>query len=448
MTSRSSFQVEHVVIIAGGEGTRAGPLADNIPKVLLSVGDKPILQHQLELAAKAGVTSATIFAGHLADPIDRFVGDGSKFGLRVRTVVERELLGTAGALLQSLDSLPEHFFVLYGDLMLAVDLRRMASAHIARRADFTALVHPNDHPHDSDLLESDANDWVTTIHNCPHPPDQFFGNQVNAAVHVVRRDALRGRWSGTGGKLDFARDVMPGLLKDEQRVLAYRTSEYVKDMGTPERLERVRADWKRGIIGVPGCDRNRPAVFLDRDGTLNVEKCVLCVPEELDLLADVGLALRSLREAGYLLVVLTNQPVIARGEATEEQVEAIHRRLQWELGKRGAYLDAIYLCPHHPDRGFPGERPELKRECKCRKPGTALFERACEDLAVDAAASWMVGDRTLDMEMARSAGLRSILVQTGAAGQDGKFEAAPDHVAADLAGAANVILDQHEIAAR
>lgn len=439
----SSSRVKHLVIVAGGKGTRLAPVAGDMPKVLVPVGGKPVLQHQLELAAAAGIHEVTLLAGYLADEIEAFVGDGSRFGLSVRTFVEKEPMGNAGALLQSLDSLPDHFFVLYGDVMLAVNLQRIARHHVEREADFTALVHPNDHPHDSDLLETDADGWVTVIHACPHPPEQFFTNLVNAALYVVRREALR-PWSAVPGKLDFIKDLMPGLLARGGRVLAYRSSEYIKDMGTPARLQRVEADWQAGRISLEHSGRSRPAVFLDRDGTLNVEKGFLCTANDFELLPGVGPALRSLRQAGFRLVVLTNQPVIARGEAAEADVAAIHRCLEWELGKEGAYLDWIYVCPHHPDRGFPGERAELKTPCECRKPGTGLFERACRDLHIDSAGSWMVGDQTRDIEMARRAGLRSILIRTGEAGCDGRFQSAPDHVAADLAAAAGVILQHKE----
>jgi histidinol-phosphate phosphatase family protein len=140
------------------------------------------------------------------------------------------------------------------------------------------------------------------------------------------------------------------------------------------------------------------------------------------------------------LIVLTNQPVIARGEATEEEVDAIHSKLEWELGKSGAYLDGIYICPHHPDKGFPGERPELKGLCECRKPSTGLLVKACQELAIDPANSWMIGDTTSDLEMARRGGLRSILVQTGVAGRDEKYSTTPDHTAVDLDSAADFVL--------
>jgi D,D-heptose 1,7-bisphosphate phosphatase len=436
----SSLTLNHLVIVAGGPGIRLASVAGDLPKVLVPVGGKPVLQHQLELAGPAGVNEVTIFAGHLAEKILDFVGDGSRFGLTVRIFTEQEPMGNAGALLQSLDFLPEHYFVVYGDLMLTVDLQRIAKHHLEREADFTMMVHPNDHPQDSDLLETDANDWVTAIHACPHPHDQFFGNLANAALYVVRREALR-PWATSGGKQDFTKSVISGLVANGGRVLAYRSSEYLKDIGTPARLQRAEADWQAGKISLEESCNYQPAIFLDRDGTLNIDKGHLRRPEDLQLLPGIGSALRSLRQAGFRLVVLTNQPVIARGEATETDVAAIHRRLEWELGKQGAYLDAIYVCPHHPDRGFPGERTELKAQCDCRKPGTGLVDRACRELRIDLANSWFVGDQTRDLESARRAGVHSILVQTGMGGRDGQFHSTPDHVADDLAAAAGVILN-------
>ena len=439
VTPSSPATVNHLVIAAGGLGTRLASVIGDLPKVLVPVGGKPLLEHQLELAATTGIEEVTIFAGHRAEKIHEFVADGSRFGLKVRVFTENEPLGSAGAMLQSLDLLPENFIVLFGDVMLAVDFQRVAQFHLEREADVTILVHPNDHPHDSDLVETDADDWVTAIHAYPHPPGKVFDNLVNASLHVVRREALR-RWGSSSGKRDFTKDIMLGLLASGGRVLAYRSGEYIKDIGTPSRLERAEADWQAGRITLQNSGQGQPAIFLDRDGTLCVEKGHLRTPEDLEMLPGVGSTLRALRQAGFRLVILTNQPVIARGEATERDVAAVHRKLAWEIGKEGAYLDAVYLCPHHPKRGFPGERVDLKIECECRKPGTKMVEQACHDLGIDAAQSWMIGDRTVDVEMARRAGLQSVLLRTGAAGRDGKYSATPDYTVDDLAAAAAVIL--------
>jgi len=433
--------VDHTVIVAGGKGTRLAQQFGQMPKALVPIGGKPLLQHQLELVARSGVTQVTILAGHQGDQISRFVGEDGRYGVETQVFVEDEPLGNAGALVRVLDLLPEQFFVLYGDVMAAVDLQRMARHHLDFGADFTSLAHPNDHPWDSDLLEADFEGRVTAIHAYPHPADRYFGNLVNAALYVVRREALR-PWERAERHVDFTKDIMPGLIASGRRVMAYRSSEYVKDMGTPERLLKVEADWRAGKINLAEPRRRAPAVFFDRDGTLNVEKGFLRHADALELTPGAGEALVALRKAGFRLVVLTNQPVIARGEASESDVRNIHRRLEWELGKAGAYLDAIYMCPHHPDSGFAGERPELKMLCDCRKPATGLFERARLDLNIDPSASWMIGDQTRDIEMAKRAGLRSVLVQTGSAGRDRRFVATPDYFAANLQIAAETIL-QH-----
>lgn len=438
--------IDHLVIVAGGKGTRLAAIAGETPKALIPVGGKPVIQHQIELAAAAGVTGVTILAGHLADKIEAFIGDGSRFGVQARVLVESEPLGNAGLLALSLASLPDEFFVVYGDVMLAVDLEAMAKAHHAAGATFTTLAHPNDHPYDSDLLELGEEGLVRAIHCYPHPEGAVFDNMVNAALYALRRDALAA-WADHTGKLDFTKDIIPSLVRRGARVLGYVTEDYIKDMGTPDRLARVERDLAAGKISLDYAKAPRPTVFLDRDGTLNVDRNFLASPEGLDLLPGAGAALKALRQAGYHLVVLTNQPVIARGEASFDDVAAIHRKLGWELGKERAFLDGVYFCPHHPDGGFEGERPELKIACDCRKPATGLFQQACQDAAVDVAASWMVGDQTRDIEMARRAGLRSILLRTGAAGGDKAFEVFPDFTVDDIAAAAELIIGQSETVA-
>ncbi|HLY78808.1 MAG TPA: HAD-IIIA family hydrolase [Caulobacteraceae bacterium] len=432
----SAGGIEHLAIIAGGGGSRmaATPFAA-VPKALVPIGGKPVLQHQLELAASAGVREVSIFAGRLADQIVAFVGDGARFELPIQVFVEAAPRGNAGALVAALDRLPEQLFVLYGDVMAAVDLGRLAAFHLSRRADFTTLAHPNDHPHDSDLLEVDESDRVTAIRPYPHPPDEYYPNLVNAALYAVRRDALR-PFAGTA-RLDFTHDIMAGLVRNGANVCAYRSIEYIKDMGAPSRLERVERDWRDGRIRPP--TSGRPAIFLDRDGTLNVERSFISRPDQLELLQGVPEALQLLREAGFLLIVVTNQSVIARGDASEADIAKVHDKLAWELGKAGAYLDAIYLCPHHPEAGFAGERADLKIVCDCRKPAPGMIERACRDFGIDATRSWLVGDHTRDIETARRAGLRSILVRTGYAGRDGAFDAPADNIADDLLAAARLI---------
>ena len=194
-----------------------------------------------------------------------------------------------------------------------------------------------------------------------------------------------------------------------------------------------------GRVAEQHAGQGRAAVFLDRDGTLNVERGYLSRPEQLELLPGVPRALLRLREAGFLLIVVTNQSIIARGLASEAQIDKVNRRLEDELEKSGASLDAIYVCPHHPSPGSQRPRADLTIVCDCRKPEPGLLTRACKDFDIDLSRSWMIGDHTRDIETARRAGLRSVLVKTGHGGLDGEWTTKPDHHVDDLAAAALLI---------
>jgi histidinol-phosphate phosphatase family protein len=140
---------------------------------------------------------------------------------------------------------------------------------------------------------------------------------------------------------------------------------------------------------------------------------------------------------------VTNQPVIARGDCGHDELRRIHDKLETLLGREGAFLDRIYYCPHHPDRGFPGERVELKIDCRCRKPKPGMIEDAVREFNVARERSWLIGDGTVDIETARRAGIRSILVETGCAGLDYRCWVMPDFIVPDLADAVSLILDRY-----
>jgi len=183
-------------------------------------------------------------------------------------------------------------------------------------------------------------------------------------------------------------------------------------------------------------------VFLARDGTLNAEIEGVISPDKLELIEGVAEAIRDLNHMGYRAVVVTNQPVVAKGWCGEADVQRIHNKLETLLGQRGAYLDRIYYCPHHPEAGFAGERADLKVACSCRKPAIGLVERAAQDLAIDLKKSWLIGDSTTDIETARNAGLKSILVRTGHAGGDEKYASKPDFVFDNLGQAVHFLVEQ------
>lgn len=183
----------------------------------------------------------------------------------------------------------------------------------------------------------------------------------------------------------------------------------------------------------PGKKSRGRAVFLDRDGVIIEEVHYLRRSEEIRLIAGAAGAISRLRRAGFKIIVVSNQSGVARGYVTRTGVERIHRDLRRRLRLRGAKIDALYYCPHHPL--FSKGRP-----CLCRKPALGMLRTAVRRFSLDLAGSFLVGDTTTDVRTARNAGCRAILVRSGYGGKDGKYKVRPDAVCRDLPAASAWIL--------
>lgn len=405
------------------------------------IAGKPLLGHQLDVLKNNGVTSALILVSYGATAISDFVGTGERWDIAIRCVADTIPQGTAGAVMAARAMLDREFLLLNGDTIFDVDVRRLIEAHHAADADATLLLHPNDHPHDSDLVEVDHSGRIRAFHPYPHPEGVDLPNLVNAGLYYMRRDIMESFEHKLNIKPDFGKHVFPALLQQNVVLFGYRSPEYIKDAGTPERHRRVEADLLSGRVAHKSLRAPCPAIFLDRDGTLNEEINRVKHPDEFRLIAGVSGALARLNDSDFRTVVVTNQGVIARGECDEKTLAAIHRRMDSLLGREGAYVDALYYCPHLPDSGFAGERMELKLDCECRKPKTGLIDRAARDLNIDISGSWMIGDSTSDIALARACRMKTILLRTGHAGLDAKFRIQPDFECRDLADAVALILD-------
>lgn len=407
-----------LVILAGGLGTRLKSELGDLPKPMADICGKPLLQHQIEVAVRYGFTDILLLTSYRSDVILDYFGSGLPFGAEILHSIDIRPLGTAGALLAARHLLKDCFAVCYGDTLFDIEMNRMWRAHHEARAAATLFLHPNDHPQDSDLVDVDGAGFVNAFHGYPHPRDLLVRNRVNAAFYIMNKADLE-PYPVPHEKLDFGKDLFPMMLRDGQKLLGYESREYIKDMGTPKRLEKVRADFSSGLVAMRNFSIPCPAVFLDRDGTINQENGWINSPDQISLVDGAVEAVKRINRSGYLSVLITNQPVVARGECSERELESIHARLEALLGEQGAFLDAIYYCPHHPESGWPGERRDLKIDCDCRKPKPGLIYRATEELNIDLARSCMIGDSWRDMEVAKNAGIRGIQVSDGKIARQG-----------------------------
>ena len=400
-----------IVVIAGGQGTRIASVNADIPKAMIPIDGKPILEYQILMAQRYGFTDFLFIIGYLGDQIREYFGDGAKWGVTIKYFQETQPLGTAGALGYLKDKLTEEFFVFYGDTVMDFDMIHMLDFHHRKHADATLLVHPNDHPYDSDIVDVDKDGKVKNFFIKPHPDCFISHNMVNAALFIFSPSILSEIEVGT--KSHIEKNVLPKCLQDGMRLYGYNTAEYIKDMGTPDRYYAVSEDVISGKVNRLNRVNKRPCVFLDRDGVINKEVNLLNKPEQMELIEGAADAIRYINGKGYLAIVITNQPVIARNLCTLEELDYIHAKLETLLGAEHAYLNDIYICPHHPDGGYPEERKEYKIKCNCRKPAPGLLLQAAKDWNIDMPHSIMIGDQDRDYQAGVNAGVgQSIRIET------------------------------------
>ena len=403
------------VIMAGGKGTRISSVASDIPKPMIQVEGKPVLEHEIECLREQGFDDIIITVSHLGNIIMDYFGDGSAispvtgktFGVHIEYYFEEQPLGNAGALFQIKDKLDSDFLLLNADAMFDVDFNRFVDFHKSHGGLVTLFTHPNSHPYDSGVIIADEHGaverWLTKEDDRP----KYYRNCINAGLHVISPKILETEIMTS--KVDLDRQLLKPLA-GTGKMFCYNSPEYVKDMGTPDRYYSVCEDFKEGRVKGKNLVNKQKAVFLDRDGTINKYIGFLRDIDDFELIDGVASAIKAINVSGYLAIVVTNQPVIARGEVSFEELQEIHNKMETLLGEQGAYVDAIYYCPHHPHKGYEGERPELKIECDCRKPKPGMLLQAAKDFNIDLEHSWMIGDGENDLTAGKNAGCHTALI--------------------------------------
>ncbi|MGI5055373.1 D-glycero-beta-D-manno-heptose 1,7-bisphosphate 7-phosphatase [Treponema socranskii] len=422
------------IIMAGGKGSRIQSVRSDVPKPMIEICGKPILQYQIENLRECALTDITIGVGYLGDAIKAYFGDGSSFGVTIDYFTEDHPLGTAGALFKMLDGkncaeldtktvIDEDFLLLCGDIIFDVDFNRFIDFHKKHNAWASLASHPNGHPYDSSLLVTEIlppeRKGGLPVHThrvvkwlAKEDERTWYRNLVNAGIQIISPELLRKtarafvpRHPETPDKIDLDRDVLKPNI-ESGKIFAYETPEYIKDMGTPDRYYETEADIRSGKVSARNLRFRQKAIFLDRDGTINKDCGFISDIRNFELLPEAAEAIKKINASGYLAIVVTNQPVIARGECTLEELERIHNKMETELGKKGAFIDALYFCPHHPDKGFAGERTEYKCECACRKPAPGMLLQAAKDFNIDITSSYMIGDSEKDVLAGKNAGCK------------------------------------------
>ena len=387
--------IRQACILVGGKGTRLGDLTRMVPKPLLEIAPGiTFLDLVIGELARQGFNDLVLLAGHLGDVVrERY--DGRAIGTaHVRVVIEPEPLGTGGALTCARELLASRFLLLNGDSLFDINMRALSVEPMAADVEGLIALRRIADPARYGTVEL-AGDRITGFRE--KNPDVTGPALINAGIYLLRASVIDR--IGTLPR-SIETDIFPALA-GEGRLAGVERDGYFLDIGLPETL----AQGRRELLAV----RRRPAAFLDRDGVLNVDHGYVHRSDQIDWIPGAIAAVRSLNDLGYRVVVVTNQAGVAHGHYEEEAVHALHAWMRDELAVHGAFIDAFYHCPYHPD----GKIERFRLAHIDRKPGPGMILRALADLEIDKERSFLIGDKQSDVAAAEAAGIPGFLFAGG-----------------------------------
>ena len=393
------------VIQVGGKGTRVSSITKGSPKALIKLNKKTIIDYQLDEIKKYSRKNIIILSNVIFKNLEKHLK--RKRNIKFSIISEKKPLGTAGSLYVLNKSKEKLFVLVYGDLIINFNFDKLKKFHLKKKSDLSLVIHPNDHPFDSDKVSLDKNLKVTKFYNKNFNGNNY-GNQCLSGICMFNKKILK--YLKKNKFQDFSKNLIPILMKKKLKIFGYITREYIKDSGTIKRLKQVERDIVNKKPSHLSFSKKIPAVFLDKDGIINkdlyntkyqsIEKIYSKVPE----------AIRKINKNNYLAIVVTNQPAIAKGFVKEKKVENDFRYLESLLSKYKSHVNRIYYCPHHPNKGFKGEIKKYKTKCNCRKPKNGMILQAIKDFNIDKKKSVMVGDRIEDYGAAKKSKIRFFLI--------------------------------------
>ncbi len=394
-----------IAILIGGKGSRVKKISKYIPKAFLKIGKYSIIEHQLNQLSKLKKKIFLISNKKISKFNNRLKRKYKNIDFKI--FEENKPLGTGGCLKPLQKYKHNNYLVIMGDLIFNINFKKFYLFHKKNKSDFTLLVHPNDHPFDSDLLEINEKNQLIKFHNKPHKKNDL-GNLSSSGIFLINKKILK--FIKTNKFQDLSKDILPKLLKKKIKIYAYNTREYVKDVGTPKRINLVKKQMKTKKFINGNINKKLPAIFLDRDGVINKEYPYKHYQNPMEVNSGAISAVKKINKKGFLSVIITNQSAIAKGIITLDKLKKDHRKLEYYFGLHGAYFDRIYFCPYHPEKGFKGEVKKYKRKSSWRKPDNGMILQAIKDLNIDIKKSYMIGDSAVDYYAAKKTGIKCLIV--------------------------------------
>ena len=396
------------VFLVGGKGTRLG-LGD-IPKPLVDIQGIPLLERMILNFQSQGIKNFIMLCGFGASKIEEHLSKKQFDNVNIKIIIEPEPLGTAGCFPLIKDIVSNKFIVVYGDLIFDIDLNKFVSYGLNKNSTAVLYAHPNDHPFDSDLIKINLDNEIVDFISKPHV-NPNCGNLSNAAFYFFDKTIFKYLPEKMEGIVDWGKDIFPKMVAKKEKMNVYRGTEYIKDIGTKERILKANNDFKKGKILSRNYKYKQRAIFFDRDGVINDEIDGVYEISKFKLREEAAEILRRVNLSNFLAICVTNQPGIAKGFMKIEDLLQIHNKMEWLLANaNGSFFDDIYFCPHHPEKGFPGEIKKYKIDCECRKPKPGMLLEAAENHNIDLSSSYLIGDNLRDIQAGQAVNVKSFLL--------------------------------------
>jgi len=399
------------VISVGGKGTRFSEISSDIPKPLFPIDGVSCLERSIIQLCNQNIKNIIMLTCYKKEFFNESCQKLSmKYGISILIRSENVPMGECGGLWDLLDILPEHFIFVNGDLLWSIDIARLFRFHKCAAADVTLCTHITNHPEDSDVIEDSWSNQIVNFSLKPHKSDSYLKmNLGNAGISIINRNII---------------SILPKPLPTQSwcnailtyskgysiKVFSYNTTEYIKDIGTPNRFRQAINDLKKGLVDRKCYINSQAALFLDRDNTLIYCPKKAYITSEVDILLiheNINKIRRFVANNNFdMCIMVTNQPQVAMGFCSVEEVIACNSALIMRCYKSGLVIDDVSFCPHHPHTGFEGEVKVLKTNCFCRKPSPGMLIEQAFNRNIDLQRSAVIGDSPADLGVALSVGAR------------------------------------------
>lgn len=384
------MEIRQAVILAGGRGERLKPFTNNNPKPMILTNGKPFLEHLIELLKENKIKEVVILIGYLGEKIENYFGDGSKLGIKIKYSYtpfenERGEENESGIRLKNAEHLlDEHFLLMYCDNYWPLKLEKLEEFCNNHKTDILTTIYSNKDNSTKNNVLVDESEYVIKY---DRSRQEAGLNGVDIGFFIINKKVLD---LLPNHNSHFEKDILPQLIFKKQ-VSGYLTDHKYYSIGDPERVKLTE------IFLAP-----KKVIFLDRDGVINKKPPKADYVKnwsEFEFLPGAVEAIKNLTKNGHDIYLITNQPGVAKGVMTKQDLDLIHQKMQKELKKNNGKIKAIYACLHNWDEG-----------CECRKPKPGLLFQAAAENHLDLTKSIFIGDDERDIQTGQAAGCKTILV--------------------------------------